>query len=295
MAVSSMTGFARMEGRIDGLAWVWELRSVNGKSLDLRFRLPQGFDALEAPLKTRLGEALKRGSVNASLTVAEEAKPANLRVNEAVLAQVIELMRGLESRIDAAPPRLDGLLAIRGVMEVAEERPDEARRTEIHDAVAAGFDAALVALRVARLAEGERLDAVLRTRLDEIAAHVADAERSAAAQPDAIRSRFNTQIAALFETVPPLPEERLAQELALIIARADVREELDRLTAHIAAARELLDEEVNVGRKLDFLCQEFNREANTLCSKSADLGLTRLGLSLKAAIEQLREQVQNIE
>ena len=125
MAVSSMTGFARMEGRIDGLAWVWELRSVNGKSLDLRFRLPTGFDALEAPLKTRLGEALKRGSISATLTIAEETKAANLRVNEAVLAQVIELMRGLESRIDAAPPRLDGLLAIRGVIEVSEERPDD--------------------------------------------------------------------------------------------------------------------------------------------------------------------------
>jgi uncharacterized protein (TIGR00255 family) len=147
----------------------------------------------------------------------------------------------------------------------------------------------------ARAGEGPRLHAVLAGKLDEIAAYVGDAELAAAAQPEALRARFRKQMALLFDGVPPLPEERLAQELALLIGRADIREELDRLVAHIAAARELLAEGVNVGRRLDFLCQEFNREANTLCSKSADLGLTRLGLSLKAAIEQLREQIQNIE
>lgn len=295
MVVSSMTGFARTEGRIDGLAWTWELRSVNGKSLDLRFRLPAGYDSLEAVLKTRLGEALKRGSINATLSVAEDSKPTKLRVNETVLAQVIALMRGLEGQIDAAPPRLDGLLGIRGVIEYAEEAPDDERRAMIHAGLTVGFDAALAALRLSRSAEGERLERILTARLDEIAIYVAEAERSAAAQPDALRARFRTLIASLFESLPPLPEERLAQELAVLIARADVREELDRLSAHIAAARDLLAEGSNIGRRLDFLCQEFNREANTLCSKSADLGLTRLGLALKAAVEQLREQVQNIE
>jgi uncharacterized protein (TIGR00255 family) len=295
VVVSSMTGFARTEGRIDGLAWTWELRSVNGKSLDLRFRLPAGYDSLEAVLKTRLGEALKRGSINATLSVAEDSKPTKLRVNETVLAQVIALMRGLEGQIDAAPPRLDGLLGIRGVIEYAEEAPDDERRAMIHAGLTVGFDAALAALRLSRSAEGERLERILTARLDEIAIYVAEAERSAAAQPDALRARFRTLIASLFESLPPLPEERLAQELAVLIARADVREELDRLSAHIAAARDLLAEGSNIGRRLDFLCQEFNREANTLCSKSADLGLTRLGLALKAAVEQLREQVQNIE
>ena len=295
MAVSSMTGFARVEGQSDGFAWVWELRSVNGKALDLRFRLPPGYDALEAPLKARLGEIAKRGSINANLNITEQSKPATLRINETVLEQVVGLMRALESRLDAAPPRLDGVLGIRGVIEQAEESQSPDQRERRLAALSASFGEALTALAAARAAEGERLHAVLTARLDEIAGYVDAAERSAAAQPDAIRARFQKQMAALFDSVPPLPEERLAQELALLIGRADVREELDRLDAHIAAARDLLAEGANVGRRFDFLCQEFNREANTVCSKSAELELTRLGLSLKAAIEQLREQVQNIE
>jgi len=295
VAVSSMTGFARVESQIDGFAWSWELRSVNGKALDLRFRLPPGYDALEAPLKALLADAVKRGSINAALSINEQSKPATLKINETVLAQVIELMRGLEGRIGAAPPRLDGVLAIRGVMELAEEIVTPEQREARLAAICASFGEAVAALAAARAGEGARLQAVLAAKLDEIAAYVGDAELAAAAQPDALRARFQKQMALLFDGVPPLPEERLAQELALLIGRADIREELDRLAGHIAAARELLAEGVNVGRRFDFLCQEFNREANTLCSKSADLGLTRLGLSLKAAIEQLREQVQNIE
>ena len=295
MAVSSMTGFARVEGQIDGFAWAWELRSVNGKALDLRFRLPPGYEALEAPWKTLLADKAKRGSINAVLSISEQSKPASLRINETVLAQVIELIRGLEGRIDAAPPRLDGVLGIRGVMELAEEGVGPEEREARLAGIGGSFEAAVAALSAARMGEGERLRAVLAGKLDEIASYLGEAERAAAAQPHAIRARFQKQLALLFETVPPLPEERLAQELALLIGRADIREELDRLAGHIAAARDLLEEGVNVGRRFDFLCQEFNREANTLCSKSADLGLTRLGLSLKAAIEQLREQVQNIE
>jgi uncharacterized protein (TIGR00255 family) len=295
VAVSSMTGFARVEGQIEGFAWVWEVRSVNGKALDLRFRLPPGYDSLEVPLKARLGDIAKRGSINATLSITEQSKPASLKINETVLSQVLDLMRALESRLDAAPPRLDGVLGIRGVIEQSEEALDPEQREARLGIVTTSFADALVALAAARAAEGERLHAVLAAKLDEIAGSVAAAEHSAATQPDAIRARFKKQMALLFEGVPPLPEERLAQELALLIGRADIREELDRLTAHIAAARDLLAEGVNVGRKFDFLCQEFNREANTLCSKSADLELTRLGLSLKAAIEQLREQVQNIE
>jgi uncharacterized protein (TIGR00255 family) len=295
VAVSSMTGFARVEGQIDGFAWAWELRSVNGKALDLRFRLPPGYEALEAPWKTLLADKAKRGSINAVLSISEQSKPASLRINETVLAQVIELIRGLEGRIDAAPPRLDGVLGIRGVMELAEEGVGPEEREARLAGIGGSFEAAVAALSAARMGEGERLRAVLAGKLDEIASYLGEAERAAAAQPHAIRARFQKQLALLFETVPPLPEERLAQELALLIGRADIREELDRLAGHIAAARDLLEEGVNVGRRFDFLCQEFNREANTLCSKSADLGLTRLGLSLKAAIEQLREQVQNIE
>ena len=290
-----MTGFARVEGQIDGFAWVWELKSVNGKALDQRFRLPSGYDALEAPCKALLGDRIKRGSINATLSITEAARPAQLKINEDVLGQVIGLLRSLEGAIDAAPPRLDGLLGIRGVMELVDDQPGPEARDMRLAALTDSFTRAVEALVAARDGEGERIGRVLEQRLEEIAGYVSAAEKSAAAQPEAIRERFKQQIADLLAGAPPVPEERLAQELALILARADVREELDRLSAHIQGARELLAEGLGVGRRFDFLCQEFNREANTVCSKSADLGLTRIGLDLKAAIEQLREQVQNIE
>ena len=293
--LASMTGFARAEGEADGLAWSWELKSVNGKSLDLRFRLPAGYESLELPLRALAGEHLKRGSVSVSLTIARTAAGAALQVNRAVLDQMLALARELGREIEAAPPRIDGLLALRGVLESAEEMPDPARRERREALLLAGCRKAIDALSIMRRAEGARLGAVLAERLREIADLVAAAEASAATQPDAIRSRLKSLVDALSDAVPSIPEERLAQEAALLVARGDIREELDRLAAHIAAARELLAEGGAIGRRLDFLCQEFNREANTLCSKSADVELTRIGLALKAGIEQLREQVQNIE
>jgi uncharacterized protein (TIGR00255 family) len=290
-----MTGFARTEGQTEGLAWAWELRSVNGKSLDLRLRLPPGWEALEGVCKSEIGELLKRGSVSGTLSVTEQARPPILKLNQAVVEQVVTLMRSLEGVIDATPPTIDGLLSIRGVIEVAEDVISPEQRELRQSVVQAGFRAALQALAAARLGEGERTAQALIARLDEIAGLVLEAEALAAAIPAQLRSRFQRQIATLLEAVPPLSEERLAQEVALLITRADVREELDRLGAHLQAARALLDEGANIGRRFDFLCQEFNREANTLCSKSADIGLTRVGIALKAAIEQLREQVQNIE
>ena len=293
--VASMTGFARAEGEAQGLAWTWELKSVNSKSLDLRFRLPPGFDALELPLRALLSESLKRGSVNATLGIARAAGAAGLQINRAALAQIVALARELSERIEAAPPSIDGLLALRGVLDSGEEPPDPAMRAQRESALIAGCRKALDDLAAMRRGEGTRLAAVLAERLDEIAALVSSAERSAAAQPEAIRARLLSLVGALKEVVPAVPEERLAQEAALLVAKGDIREELDRLSAHIAATRELLAEGGAIGRRLDFLCQEFNREANTLCSKSADVELTRIGLALKAAIEQLREQVQNIE
>ncbi len=293
--VASMTGFARAEGEAEGLAWGWELKSVNGKSLDLRFRLPPGFDALELPLRTLIGERLKRGSVSATLTVARTGAGAALQVNRAVLDQVLALARELGKKVKAAPPTIDGLLALRGVLESGEEMLDPATREKREAVLLAGCRKALDALGKMRRAEGARLGAVLSERLREIARLVATAESCAATQPDAIRARLRSLVDALKDAVPSIPEERLAQEAAVLVARGDIREELDRLTAHIAAARELLAEGGAVGRRLDFLCQELNREANTLCSKSADVELTRVGLELKAGIEQLREQVQNVE
>ena len=293
--VASMTGYARGEGEADGITWSWELKSVNGKSLDVRFRLPAGYDSLELPLRALIGEHLKRGSVSISLAVAHSEGGANLQVNRAVLDQVLALARELEREIQAAPPRIDGLLALRGVLESGEQMPDPEMRGRREALLLAGCRKALDALVVMRRAEGARLGTVLAERVQGVADLVAAADASAAAQPDAIRARLKSLLDALRDAVPSIPEERLAQEAALLVARGDIREELDRLTAHIAAARELLAEGGAIGRRLDFLCQEFNREANTLCSKSADVELTRIGLALKAGIEQLREQVQNIE
>jgi len=294
-AVVSMTGFARVEGEVEGIAWAWELKSVNSKSLDIRFRLPPGFDSLELPVRALLGERLKRGSVSVNLAVARTGAAASLHVNRAALEQVLALARELGREIEAAPPTIDGLLAIRGVLDSGEEALDAAVRERREAALLAGCRKAMDGLVAMRRAEGARLEAVLADRLREIAELVAAAEGCAATQPDAIRARLKGLVDVLKDVVPSIPEERLAQEAALLVAKADIREELDRLSAHIAAARELLTESGAVGRRLDFLCQEFNREANTLCSKSADVDLTRIGLALKAAIEQLREQVQNIE
>jgi len=291
-----MTGFARVEGETDGIAWAWEIKSVNGKSLDLRFRLPPGYDALELPLRALLGERLRRGSVSANLSIVRSASGANLRVNRAALEQVLVLARELQREVGAAPPTTDGLLALKGVLESGEEDGlDPELRARREAALLAGCRRAVDDLASMRRAEGARLDGVLRERLDEIAGLVAAAERTAAVQPDAVRARLRSLVDALKDAMPAIGEDRLAQEAALLVAKADVREELDRLGAHIAAARELLAEGAVIGRRLDFLCQEFHREANTLCSKSADVELTRIGLALKAAIEQLREQVQNIE
>jgi uncharacterized protein (TIGR00255 family) len=290
-----MTGFARAEGSHGDIAFAWELKSVNGKGLELRFRLPSGYDSLEAPLRAALALRFKRGNLSATLNLARSAAAAPLRVNRDALAEVIAAMKEIGAAVAAAPPRLDGLLALRGVLENTEAAEDEADREARNAAVLAVWDTALAALAAMREAEGTRLEVILNERLDEIEGLVDAAERSAASQPDAIKARLRSMVELLLEASPALPEERLAQEAALLLSRADIREELDRLNAHVAAARALLAEANNVGRRLDFLCQELNREANTLCSKSADIELTRTGLELKAAIEQFREQVQNIE
>jgi uncharacterized protein (TIGR00255 family) len=296
MSISSMTGFARVEGHDGALNWVWEIKSVNAKALDLRFRLPAGFDALEVSLRASLNQTLRRGAVTVNLGLAKAAGTGGIRVNREALAAVMALAREIAAEIDdVAPPRIDGLLALKGVIESAEDSADEATRERQLGLLAKSFERALASLQAMRLNEGGRLEAVLSARLAEIAGLVRAAEASASAQPAAIKARLEELIAAIVDAVPALPEDRLAHEAALIIAKADIREELDRLEAHLAAARGLLEEGSAIGRRFDFLGQEFNREANTLCAKSADLELTRVGLALKAAIEQLREQVQNIE
>ncbi len=295
MTVSSMTGFARADGHEDGVSWVFEVKSVNSKSLDLRFRLPPGMESLELPLRAIQSQRVKRGAVSVALTVMRAASAGGLRVNRDALAQVVALARELVERGEAAPPRADGLLALRGVLDGGEEVEDEKQRERRQAKMLAAWEKALDGLVSMRLGEGSRLVPIVEARLAEIAELVSRAEDDASVQPAALKARLAEMVAALLDASPALSPDRLAQEAALLVAKADIREELDRLAAHIVAAQELLAEGGAIGRRFDFLCQEFNREANTLCSKSTDVGLTRIGLALKAAIEQLREQVQNIE
>lgn len=288
--LASMTGFARTEGSDSSLAWVWELRSVNGRGLDLRFRLPSGWDALEPVLREAAGKALKRGNVTANLSIKRENEP-RLVPDPAALEQALTLAMGLHARIPGSPvPRAEALLGLPGVL-----RPAQAEDAMDTAPAALGFTHALAALVTARQAEGARLQTTLTGLLDEIAALRARAADEAADQPAAQRARVMENLTNLLREAPSLPEERIAQEVALLAARSDVREELDRLDAHLHAANLLLAEGTAIGRRFDFLLQEFNREVNTLCSKSASMELTATGLKLKATLEQLREQVQNVE
>lgn len=296
--IASMTGFARSGGQRPemGLSWTWEARSVNGKGLDVRVRWPNGFDALEAPAKELVARHLTRGSVTVSLQTRADAAAGGgqVRINQALLAQLMDLARDLPLHVQ--PPSFDGLLQVRGVLETVEaEEPDEEARKALEAAMLASLDQALTGLKAARHEEGARLNTILRAHLATIADLVSRAGQTASARPDAMQDRLRAALSQLLEAKVPVSEDRLAQELALIATRQDVREELDRLVAHIAQATELLDAGGPVGRRLDFLCQEFNREANTLCSKAQDTALTRIGLELKTVIDQLREQVQNVE
>jgi uncharacterized protein (TIGR00255 family) len=295
MALSSMTGFARGHGEAGGYAWAWEIKSVNAKGLDLRLRLPPGWDAVEAPVRSKAGEALARGTVYATLNVERHGKSPIVRINEEVLKAVLGAVKGLAGRIDADRPRLDGILSVKGIVEVvdAEEGEDERRAAEA--AVVLGFSAVLTSLIENRRREGDALGRILSGRLDEIANLIGRAEAAAARRPDAVRQRIADQVAALVESSDRFDPDRLHQEAVLIAARADVREELDRLAAHVEQAQMMVAKGGAVGRRLDFLAQEFNRETNTLCAKANDLDLTNIGLELKGVVEQFREQVQNLE
>jgi uncharacterized protein (TIGR00255 family) len=291
-----MTGFARAAASDERFAWTWEARSVNGRSLDVRCRVAAGFDQLESPARSAASKLFNRGNINLTLGIERKGGAARVVINREVLDQVLALVKDLEGKVNAAPPRLDGLLAVRGVVDTVEGvDEDEDARTARDTAVLKTLDAALQQLKAAREAEGRALAGTLAAHIDEIEALTREAGGLAAAQPAAMKARLEAQLAELLGSQPPLPAERLAQEVALLATRGDVREELDRLAAHIAAARALLSDKGAIGRRLEFLAQEFNREANTLCSKSADVALTQTGLALKAVIDRLREQAANVE
>ncbi|SLN48270.1 hypothetical protein OCH7691_02089 [Oceanibacterium hippocampi] len=295
-----MTGFARVEGALAGDSWCWELKSVNGRGLEVRMRLPSGFERLERDIRASASGRFARGSINIQLQYQPAATETGYRINRALLQTLLDLVAEHESAPNLAPARLDGLLAVRGVVEAAEnDAGDSDAGVEAGEArlaaMLADFNVALDRLAEARREEGARLAEALGQHVDEIALLVAQVRNHASRTPEALRQRLRDQIAALLDANAALPEERLAQELAMLATKADIAEELDRLDTHIAAARDLLGKDGPNGRRLDFLCQEFNREANTVCSKAFDGEVTRIGLELKVTIDRFREQIQNIE
>jgi uncharacterized protein (TIGR00255 family) len=295
MALSSMTGFARSHGHCGTYAWAWEIKSVNAKGLDVRLRLPASWDAVEAPVRARATDVLSRGTVYGTLTITRQGIAPIVRVNEGVLNAVLTTLKDLSSRIAAGPPQLDGILSLKGVIEVMDEDEKEDERRAAEQAVIDGFRDALAELAAMRRREGATLGNVLMQRLNEIAALTARAEVVPGRRPEAIKARIAEQVAALLDASSRFDPDRLHQEAILIASKADIREELDRLASHVTQATRLIADGKAVGRRLDFLSQELNREANTLCSKSNDVTLTNIGLELKTVVEQFREQVQNLE
>jgi uncharacterized protein (TIGR00255 family) len=290
-----MTGFARADGEHDSVTWVWEAKSVNGRGLDVRCRAPAGMDALEAAAKKAAADQFSRGSVNLNLQISRTSGEADYVVNRAALDRLVAVAGDYADRPGVAPARLDGLMALRGVIEAVEPADDEHARTAREAAILASLAEALSGLAAARAEEGGRIAAVLAAQIDDIERLVNAARSQASTQPKALRTRLAAQVAAIMEAGVEADPDRIAQEAALLAVKVDIVEEIDRLDGHVASARDLLRQGGVIGRRLDFLAQEFNREANTLCAKSADQDLTRIGLDLKTVIDRLREQVQNIE
>lgn len=295
MALSSMTGFARSHGNSGPYAFEWELKSVNAKGFDFRMRLPPGWDDLEPLARRRASELLSRGTVYANLNVKRVGNLSTIRINEDVLASILNVAGDLAKRTGGAPPSVDGLLAIKGVIEVVEPESDDIEMQAAKATAMSGFEEALQSLVDMRQREGISLGEILGQRMDEIESLTASAEAAPGRKPDAIKARLADQISTLLDTSDRFDSERLHQEALMMAAKADIREELDRIASHIAQTRELLAKGGAIGRRLDFLSQEFNREVNTCCSKSNDLELTNTGLEMKSVVEQFREQVQNLE
>jgi uncharacterized protein (TIGR00255 family) len=293
MAVQSMTGFARTAGVTGAFAWAWELKSVNGRGLEVRTRVPPGLDSLAEEARQRVQKALTRGQCQLTLTIGRAATPPKVRINEEVLAALVAAVERIPQANGLRPASIDGLLAVRGVVEIEEEGGDAL--AVLGDDLRQAADRLVEELQEARLAEGVSLAGVLEGQLQQIDEFVREAEACPARQPDAVRRRLAAQVAELTSGTTALDPDRLHQEAVLLATRADIREEIDRLKAHVAAARDLLAAGGPIGRRLDFLAQEFGREANTLCAKANDVALSRIGLALKAVVEQFREQVQNVE
>jgi uncharacterized protein (TIGR00255 family) len=295
MTLSSMTGFARQEGEWRNDQWAWELRSVNARNLDVRVRVPNQFDGLEQQVRKIVSAQFKRGSIQVNLQLSRSDTSAEIAINRKALGDILSAMEDLKLEVDASPPTLDGLMSLKGVIETREPEESDEDRLEQNGKLIQSLEEAVAALRSARDQEGFSLAEILSSQITEVESLTQQAAAMAAKLPKTLQTRLQKQLDELLEGRSSMPDERLAQEVAFLATKADVREEIDRLKAHCAAARELLNADEPVGRKLDFLTQEFNRESNTLCSKAADIELTRIGLELKTIVDQIREQVQNIE
>ncbi len=296
MPLSSMTGFSRSEGEHGNASWAWEIKSVNGKGLDVRCRLPGGHERLEPVVRAAAQKRFKRGNISVNLTLNMRSSDGGYRINWDVLDHVLAAVPQVMAKCpEATPPSVDGLLALRGVLETAEDDNGDDEREALEAELLSTMTAALDGLMAARASEGERLHGFLTDQVASVQGLYGDAVAETQKQTDILRNRIKQGVRELLDETPTLPEDRLAQEVAVLFTKADISEELDRLSVHCDAALDLLSLDGGIGRKFDFLCQEFNREANTLCSKAIVPELTTIGLELKVVIDQMREQVQNVE
>ena len=299
VALASMTGFSRADGRQDDYHWIWEIRSVNGRNLDMRCRVPSGYEAIEAEARKRAQDRFRRGSLSATLQVSRSSAGAAFQINHDLLHQLAPIFAEAQRIIPTATaPRLDGVIGLRGIIDIVEPEESEALKAARDQAILTTLETAFDGLSDTRAEEGSRLSDILRDQLEQMTNLVAQAKQAATGQPQAIKDRLTAIVADLTDGAAPGLDERIAQEITVLATKADVQEELDRLDGHIAAAGQLIGEggkDGAAGRRLDFLAQEFNREANTLCSKSQDSTLTAVGLELKITIDRIREQAQNVE
>lgn len=296
MSLRSMTGFARVNAQAEGATWSWELKSVNAKGFDLRLRLPPGLDTTEVEARRMISTVIVRGTVQASLDLVRPDRPAAVRLNHAMIESLSRSLGAAAASAGLAPPSIDAILGIKGVVEIEEADADPDSATRLNEALLQSFEQAVLALCAARQEEGTAIEAILKDKLAAIGALTRTADTLPSRGPEAVKARLRRQIEDLFEaSAEQLDQQRLHHEAMLLVVKADIREELDRLKAHVAQAEELLARGGTIGRRLDFLAQELSREVNTLCAKSNDVALTAIGLDLKTLVEQFREQVQNVE
>ncbi|SDG63780.1 YicC/YloC family endoribonuclease [Pelagibacterium luteolum] len=295
LPLSSMTGFGRASAQAEHCTITCEIKSVNGRGLDIRSRITPGFDSLEGDIRRLIGDRMARGSVSVFLNIQRHTATTDIVINEPALERVLDIIGDVSERINARKPSIEAILALKGIMDAQDADLGPEAEQRLHSAILDCVTIAVNALVESRHGEGDRIGTIISERIEEIAFLAEAARNHPSRSRETILNRLRDQVATLMDADKGFSEDRLHQEAVLLATKADIQEELDRFEAHVSAARQLMGKGGPIGRKLDFLSQEFNREANTLCSKSNDVSLTAIGLDLKALIDQLREQVQNLE